>query len=185
MKAAVLVLIFGVVLHQTYGALITRAQWGARAPTGTSKFSGVIPYVVIHHSESPGVCTTTDACKAAMRSMQNYHMNSNGWADIGYSFAIGGDGNTYEGRGYNVVGAHAPGYNSQSIGLLLIGDFRKANAPAKMITAAKNFISSAVSAGKLSSSYKLIGHRQAVSTDCPGDKLYAEIKTWPRYTAKP
>lgn len=41
-----------------------------------------------------------------------------------YSFAVGGDGKVYEGRGFNVVGAHAPGYNDKSIGICLIGDWQ-------------------------------------------------------------
>jgi hypothetical protein len=40
------------------------------------------------------------------------------------SFAVGGEGRVYEGRGWTTVGAHAPGYNSQSMGLVLIGDFQ-------------------------------------------------------------
>lgn len=43
-------------------------------------------------------------------------MDSNGWDDIGYSFIVGEDGNVYEGRGWRRVGAHAPNYNSNSIG---------------------------------------------------------------------
>lgn len=39
------------------------------------------------------------------------------------SFGIGGDGNIYEGRGFNVVGAHAPNYNNKSIGICLIGNW--------------------------------------------------------------
>lgn len=41
-----------------------------------------------------------------------------------YSFAVGGDGKVYEGRGFNVIGAHAPGYNDKSIGICLIGDWQ-------------------------------------------------------------
>lgn len=58
-----------------------------------------------------------------MRSYQNLHMDDRGWWDIGYSFLIGEDGNVYEGRGWNYVGAHAPGYNTQSIGICVLGDF--------------------------------------------------------------
>ena len=39
-----------------------------------------------------------------------------GWSDIGYSFLVGGDGKVYEGRGWNHVGAHTSGYNSEGIG---------------------------------------------------------------------
>ena len=39
-----------------------------------------------------------------------------GWSDIGYNFVVGEDGNVYEGRGWNSVGAHTYGYNNRSIG---------------------------------------------------------------------
>jgi N-acetylmuramoyl-L-alanine amidase len=42
-----------------------------------------------------------------MRNIQNFHMNTNGWADIGYNFCIGDPGQVYEGRGYGRHGAHA------------------------------------------------------------------------------
>jgi hypothetical protein len=36
---------------------------------------------------------------------------------------VGEDGNVYEGRGWDNWGAHAPAYNSKSIGICIIGDF--------------------------------------------------------------
>ena len=39
------------------------------------------------------------------------------------SFLVGEDGNVYEGRGWTTVGAHAPRYNTKSIGLSFIGNF--------------------------------------------------------------
>ena len=50
-------------------------------------------------------------------------MNHNNWSDIGYNFLVGEDGNIYEGRGWMKRGAHAPDYNSESIGICVIGDF--------------------------------------------------------------
>ncbi|CAD6996300.1 unnamed protein product [Ceratitis capitata] len=161
--------------------LITRAEWAARIPTSISNFTGPAPYVILHHSYQPGVCRTLDACKAAMRSMQNYHMDGHGWTDIGYSFAVGGDGNVYEGRGYEVVGAHAPNYNSRSIGLLLIGNFMDELPPAPMLDVAQDFIKYSVESGHLRKDYILHGHRQVRSTECPGNALYAEITMWPHW----
>lgn len=48
------------------------------------------------------------------------------------SFAVGGDGKVYEGRGWSREGAHAPKYNRKSIGICTIGDWRsmlKKNQP--------------------------------------------------------
>lgn len=104
---------------------INRSGWGARTPEKTvERFHGAAPYVVIHHSFIPGKCGTTEECVAAMKAMQDYHMDTHGWNDIGYSFAVGGDGEIYAGRGFNVVGAHAPGYNDKSVGICYIGDYR-------------------------------------------------------------
>jgi peptidoglycan recognition protein len=58
-----------------------------------------------------------------VKGFQDYHMDTNGWSDIGYNFLVGGDGNIYEGRGWIRVGAHTPGYNINSMGICLIGNF--------------------------------------------------------------
>lgn len=45
------------------------------------------------------------------------HINrSIGWNDIGYSFVVGEDGNVYEARGWDSIGAHTKGYNSVGLG---------------------------------------------------------------------
>lgn len=41
--------------------------------------------------------------------MQTYHMESRNWDDIGYNFMVGGDGDVYEGRGWDKQGAHTKG----------------------------------------------------------------------------
>lgn len=104
--------------------LLSRADWGARMPKQVDYFTGPAPYVIIHHSYIPAVCYTTPDCMQSMREMQNFHQIERGWNDIGYSFGIGGDGMIYTGRGFNVVGAHAPKYNDKSVGIVLIGDWR-------------------------------------------------------------
>lgn len=103
--------------------IVARSEWGARDSILVETFSGMIPFVIIHHSYKPSACYTEEECKAAMRNMQDMHQLKNGWNDIGYSYAIGGDGRIYHGRGYNVIGAHAPRYNDKSIGICLIGDW--------------------------------------------------------------
>jgi N-acetylmuramoyl-L-alanine amidase len=134
----------------------------------------------VHHTETGG-CSNQADCSAICRSIQNYHMNSNGWSDIGYNFLVGGDGNAYEGRGWDRVGAHATNYNSVAIGVSAIGSFMNANPNNAALTAIQQLISCGISLGKLSSNYSLHGHRDGVCTDCPGNALYNTIRTWPRY----
>lgn len=104
--------------------IVSRDEWGAKPPKLVEKFNGPAPFVIIHHSYLPAACYTTPECILAMQSMQEFHQIGRGWNDIGYSFAIGGDGQIYYGRGFNVVGAHAPKYNDKSVGICLIGDWR-------------------------------------------------------------
>ncbi|XP_076299672.1 peptidoglycan-recognition protein SC2-like [Lasioglossum baleicum] len=176
----------GGVIHETRAGpnIITRSQWGARSSKGTIKNLQVDPppYVIIHHSASDS-CTTRANCQAKVQSFQNYHMDDKGWLDIGYQFVVGGDGNVYEGRGWGKHGAHSPLYNSNSIGICLIGNFVGQQPSAAAIDATKKLIAYGVSIGKIKTNYTLLGHRQTASTTCPGDKLYGLIQTWPNWSA--
>ncbi|KAJ6636565.1 Peptidoglycan-recognition protein LB, partial [Pseudolycoriella hygida] len=165
--------------------IVTRSEWGGKPPKLVEHLNGSAPYVIIHHSFIPPQCNNTDECKRAMQSMQNFHQNDRGWNDIGYNFAIGGDGQIYEGRGFNVVGAHAPVYNFKSVGICFIGDWREHLPPAHMIENAHRLIAFGASTGKIQQNYTLLGHRQVRNTECPGDRLFKEISTWKNFESDP
>jgi hypothetical protein len=112
--------------------IIMRSQWcGGSAPC-TDVLAGYAPttinatHVVMHHGASPD--TYTDGA-AIVRSYWNYHVNTNGWADIGYNYIIDKHGNFYQGRhnpnlpSTDVRGAHAgTGPNNESIGMNFLGN---------------------------------------------------------------
>ncbi|XP_077865223.1 peptidoglycan recognition protein 3-like [Saccoglossus kowalevskii] len=102
--------------------LITREQWGARPPNGKWYMSLPVDLSFIHHTVGSH-CYDIETCCEVMRATQNYHMDSLGWSDIGYSFLIGEDGNAYEGRGWGVIGAHTSGYNDVSHGISFMGTY--------------------------------------------------------------
>jgi len=160
--------------------IISRAEWGARTATSYTTIARPIPRYFVHHSAG-AACTTEAACKSAVKGIQNYHMDSQGWSDIGYNFLVGEDGNAYEGRGWDRVGAHSPNYNSVALGVCVIGTYTSRNPNAAALSATQQLISCGISMGKLSSTYSLHGHRDGTCTECPGNTLYATIKTWPRY----
>ena len=57
-----------------------------------------------------------------------------GWDDIGYSFLAGDDGNIYEGRGWDRVGAHTKGYNSRGLAVSFMGNYKDHLPPDTAIT---------------------------------------------------
>lgn len=105
-------------------------------------------------------------------------MESRGWDDIGYNFLVGGDGNAYEGRGWNKQGAHTKGFNDGSICIAFIGTFTKLMPPQRQLNAAQQIISQGIKLKKLTPDYRLYGQRQLAPTESPGTSLYEIIAKW-------
>jgi N-acetylmuramoyl-L-alanine amidase len=105
-------------------SIVSKEEWNGRPPVNKPEtLAQPVSFAVVHHGGTKDYCTTQTECAAIVRSYQNYHIDSHGWNDIGYNFVVGEDGNVYEGRGWDAVGAHAPTYNTKSIGICVIGDF--------------------------------------------------------------
>nr|QZM06964.1 peptidoglycan recognition protein 5 [Sepioteuthis lessoniana] len=160
--------------------IISRAEWGALPPKKRTPLSTPVKYAVVHHSDTPQ-CTTKSACIRRIKNIQNYHMKTRGWDDIGYNFLVGGDGNVYEGRGWDTKGAHVVMYNSVSLGICVIGDYSAATPTTTALNALRSIVNCLRSKNKVKYNYLLRGHRDLGSTSCPGTKLYNIIKHWPHY----
>lgn len=73
-------------------------------------------YIILHHSEVETPHTAED--------VHRWHQKK-GWAGIGYHYFINKDGEIYKCRPHDTIGAHAKGYNENSIGVCFEGDFYK------------------------------------------------------------
>ncbi|KAJ8916771.1 hypothetical protein NQ315_005776 [Exocentrus adspersus] len=182
---AVLMIMLPCFVRTTCPNIISRQEWNAAAPSSSKSLRENPPsYVVVHHSVTR-MCNTTEDCKLLMKSIQNTHMNTNGWEDIGYNFLIGNDGNIYEGRGWGIHGAHAISYNARSLGICLIGNFEEYPPSESQLQALRELIACSLEENKLIEDYNLIGHNQESATLCPGKYLYNEIKTWSHFNNNP
>ena len=76
-----------------------------------------INLIVLHHT-----ATNAPSWDSASR-IRKYHVEERGYADIGYHFIINSKGFLYFGRPIHRQGAHSKGYNANSIGIALCGDF--------------------------------------------------------------
>jgi hypothetical protein len=157
--------------------VIPRAAWGARDP---NKVCGVahVPYrMAIHHTALP----EDDGGDAAarMRQIQAYHIDSNGWCDIGYHFVISQAGQAYQGNSNEQrTGAHVLNHNTGNIGICLIGNFEvQALSDTQMNKAAEV-------AGWVGRTYGIAfdrasikGHREhsGNSTACPGTNTFNRL----------
>ena len=169
--------------------IVTRTEWGC--PDGQITTHGTLSYttvthLVVHHTFSPDKPTNGDWA-ALVRSVWQYHVFSNGWADIGYNYVIDQNGVIYEGRagGDNVVGAHFSGVNSNTMGVVVIGDFTKSAPPPAALNSLKKLLAwkadqrgidpagqSRHAASGLTLN-NVCGHRDGPgATECPGDAFY-------------
>lgn len=85
-----------------------------------------VSHLIIHHSATSN--TASDYVQV-VRNIYLYHVNSNGWDDVGYNYLIAPDGTLFAGRdgqgkeGDNIKGAHFCGKNSNTMGVCLLGNF--------------------------------------------------------------
>lgn len=137
---------------------ITKKSFTFRDPLETLNS---IDQLVIHHTSR----TSMTADEA-----HEYHQTVKGWSGIGYNFLIEKSGELVEGRGF-YVGAHAYGYNRNSLGICVTGDFDhsyETPTTAQTVTL-DDFLIYLLQFFKLAPE-NIVGHRelQGAQTTCPG-----------------
>ena len=106
----------------------SRADWGADESLrkGGASYSDTIKACVVHHTADGGTYSLAEV-PSVIRGMYRYHTVSLGWADLGYNFVVDRFGGIWEGRAGGitqpVVGAHAGGFNADTFGVSMMGDF--------------------------------------------------------------
>jgi len=166
--------------------IVKRSEWGALEPRHPATKLDSLPatYVIISHTASTP-CLTNMKCIYHLRNIQTLHMKQYGWDDIAYNFIVGGNGKVYEGRGWDVEGAHTKNWNKRSIGIAFVGEFGAKNPTEEQIAAAKKLLEIGIEEKNLDNNYKLIGQRQVINSKSPGSKLYDIIKTWKHWSSTP
>jgi uncharacterized protein with LGFP repeats len=113
--------------------MVGRTTWGARAfqCAGGPEYSK-LKFAVVHHTVNSNSYGPGDGV-ALVRGIQSYHMDVNGYCDIAYNFLVDRYGTIFVGREGGakqpVIGGHAGGFNTGSVGTALIGDFTSAQPP--------------------------------------------------------
>jgi hypothetical protein len=185
--------------------IVTRAQWGAneslRKPGRI--YNSTVSKIIVHHTGTPN--SITDYPGLA-RSIFSHEVN-NGYIDIAYNWLIDPNGRIYEGRwaqGYpggvphtgesnrkNVQGAHALHFNTNTIGIGLMGDYSNVGPSAAMVGAlttlmtwkcarwgidplgATTYFNS--QGARVVGLRNICGHRDTFATACPGATVEAML----------
>ena len=67
-------------------------------------------------------CTATPEGKDYdVETIRRWHVQGNGWRDIGYHYVIYRDGTIHLGRPLDQTGAHTSGHNASTIGIVYVG----------------------------------------------------------------
>lgn len=128
-------------------------------------------YIAIHCS------ATQPKADIGKREIDGWHRQQ-GWLGIGYHFVIKRDGTIEEGRPVDAVGSHVKNFNSNSVGVCLVGGVDAALKPENNFTDAQ-FHSLALLLAGLKNKYpaaKIRGHRDFpnVAKACPS----FEVADW-------
>ncbi|MFC8968837.1 peptidoglycan recognition protein [Streptomyces sp. NPDC057094] len=194
--------------------IITRKGWGANEKLRERGFvyTKKVKAAFVHHTAS-GNNYSCSQVPSVIRSIYRYHVVSSGWRDIGYNFLVDKCGNIYEGRAGGVakavLGAHTLGFNSNSMGIAVLGTFQNTkptDASLKAIARltawklglyggnprGKTYLKSGggnlYRKGKNVRLNVISGHRDGFATECPGRQLYGKLgsarKTAARYQGR-
>jgi hypothetical protein len=190
--------------------IITRAEWGANEGIrrAAPRYADNVHVAIVHHTAGSNSYTASQSA-GIVRAIYLYHVQGNGWNDIGYNFLVDKYGQIFEGR-YGgmtraVIGAHAMGFNVGSVGVAVIGNYGSATLTAaaraslvsllawRLDLAHVDPVSQVVRvstgnprypAGTAVTLNAISGHRDTYPTSCPGSNLYAQLPAIRRAVAR-
>ncbi|MFF3333839.1 N-acetylmuramoyl-L-alanine amidase [Streptomyces sp. NPDC002888] len=197
--------------------ITSRAGWGADESLSPdpSEYNADVKAVFVHHTDGSNdeSCATS---ASIVRGIYAYHVQVNGWNDIGYNFLVDKCGTIFEGRkggvDLPVLGAHTYGWNRESTGIAVLGDYTSTGASnAALASVARiaawklgqyggdpagtvqltagatqtNYFGTAFTAGGKYTFQRISGHRDGFNTECPGSSLYAQLPTIRAWAAGP
>ncbi|MGH3741539.1 MAG: N-acetylmuramoyl-L-alanine amidase [Micromonosporaceae bacterium] len=162
------------------------ATWAARPPSSPVTVNNYRPdKIVVHHTATANSTDYSLAHAYALsRSIQNWHMDHNGWIDTGQHFTISRGGHITEGRHRSletlrggasfVYGTHAGPANGTSIGIENEGTYTSLSPTTALYDALVDQCAYLCDQYRISAS-RIYGHRDFMSTQCPGDVLYGML----------
>lgn len=118
--------------------VVTRAGWGANESNRCSNpdYTEPTKALTLHHTAGSNNYTPAQAA-GQVRGIFQYHAQTLGWCDMGYNVLVDKYGTIYEGRygglERGVMGAHVGGFNSNTWGISMIGNYETAQPSSEIL----------------------------------------------------
>jgi hypothetical protein len=185
----------------TAPTIITRAEWGANESIrrAAPRYADNVHFAIVHHTAGSNSYTASQSA-GIVRAIYLYHVQGNGWNDIGYNFLVDKYGQIFEGR-YGgmtraVIGAHAMGFNVGSAGVAVLGNYSSATVTPAARAALVSLLAWRLDLAHVDPASRVVrvstgnpryppgtavtlnaisGHRDTYPTSCPGTSLYAQL----------
>ena len=183
--------------------MISRKGWGANEGINCMdpEYDDSLAAAVVHHTAGSNNYTKEQSA-SVVRGIYQYHAVNLGWCDVGYNVLVDKYGQAFEGRAggltRNVQGAHAGGFNANTFGISMMGDYSSIAPPDVTIQKVGQIIGwrlaiagvdpkgkdQHVSEGTSYSKYaqgtrvtlpNIFAHRDVGTTTCPGDRGYSKM----------
>jgi N-acetylmuramoyl-L-alanine amidase len=193
--------------------IIAREAWahGQAHPSVAPEY-GAVRMAFVHHTENPNGYSPAEVPSMVL-AIYVFHRYVRGWDDIGYNFVVDLFGRIFEARAGGidepVVGAQAGGYNEVSTGAAVLGTFTSVPISAPAQAALERLLAWKLAlhgvpaqgrvtvrvdpAGAVYSRFpggahvplpRIAGHRDADTTECPGNVLYGELPSMRPHVAR-
>src|ERR687883_934803 len=181
--------------------IVPRLGWSAneRIRRARPRYAPALRLAIVHHTAGSNSYSRAES-PAIVRAIEIYHVLGNGWNDIGYNFLVDKYGQIFEGRyggiDRNVVGAHAQGFNTGSVGIALLGTYTSRAPSAAALRSLEALLAWRLDLAHVDSRGTLTyisggnprfaagapvflrtisGHRDTGFTTCPGYALYRRL----------
>ncbi|MFE5990415.1 peptidoglycan recognition protein [Streptomyces sp. NPDC056453] len=197
--------------------ITSRAGWGADESKvdDPPTYNTDVKSVFVHHTDGANDYSCADSA-SIVRGIYAYHVDVEGWNDIGYNFLVDKCGTVFEGRAGGtdlpVLGAHTYGWNRESTGIAVLGNYVSTTASNAALTSIAriaawklgqyggdpagtvqltagatqtNYFAKSFTAGTQYTFNRISGHRDGFNTQCPGGSLYGQLQTIRDWAAGP
>lgn len=183
--------------------VISRSQWGADESIrcATPDYDDFLGGATVHHTAGSNEYSKSESVEI-VRAIYAYHAQTLGWCDVGYNVLVDKYGQIFEGRAGGldkpVQGAHAGGFNENTMGIAMMGDFSTEAPPQATIDSVGSFLGwrlglagldpkgsttmtsegtefTFVGQGQSVDLPVIFAHRDVGNTACPGDAAYAKL----------